>query len=183
MNVTQLSQAARASIDTLAGLNSRTLASVEQLAALNVQTVKTVQTEAAESVQAALSAKSLAELLQLQASSLQAVPQKAAAYGRHAGEILVTLAAAQRATVEAQVSSLQDRFLEGLAGAVSNVPGGDNALVVAKSAVAAVNDVYEGVDKVSRQVSDAVVANVTKMTAAVQRSAPVSNEVVEVAAA
>jgi len=144
MNVTQLSQAARASIDTLAGLNSRTLASVEQLAALNVQTVKTVQTEAAESVQAALSAKSLAELLQLQASSLQAVPQKAAAYGRHAGEILVTLAAAQRATVEAQVSSLQDRFLEGLAGAVSNVPGGDNALVVAKSAVAAVNDVYEG---------------------------------------
>jgi len=178
MNVTQLSDAAQAYIDTLSGLKGRALESVEQLAALNVQTVKAVWSESAESLQAAWSARSLEELLKLQKSSLQMVLQQAAAYGRQVSEILVALAAAQRAAVEAQVSSVQDKFIEGLTGAVKNVPGGDNALVLAKSAMAVVNDAYEGVDKVSRQVSDAVVANVTKMTGAVQSSAPASHEVV-----
>jgi phasin family protein len=178
MNVTPLADAAKACFDTLSGLNSRALQSVKQLAALNVQTVKTVRTESAENLQAVLSAKSLDELLKLHTSSLRAVPQKAAAYGRHVSEIFVTLVAAQRAAVEAQVSSVQAKFLEGLTGAVKNVPGADKTLVLAKSAIAVVNDVYEGVDKASKQVSDAAAASLTKMTEAVQNSTGGSHEVV-----
>ena len=171
MNVNQFSNAAKASIDTLLALNNRAIESVEQLVALNVQTVKTALAESADSVQAVLSAKRLDELLKLQAASLQTAPQKAAAYGRRLREIFTTLAAAQRATLEARASDLQASFVEGLPDAFKNAPGADEAVARVKSAVAAVNSAYKGVNSASRQVSDAVAANVAKVTDAAQGSA------------
>ena len=168
MNAIQLVDAAKASIDAVFRLNSRALESVEQLAALNLQTIKAVWTEVAHNLQAALSAKSVAELLQLQTTSLQTVPQKAAAYGRHVRGIFTALVAGQRAVIEAEVSSVQERFLEGLTGAVENVPGADKALVLAKSVIAGANDAYESLDNASRQVSDAVAANAAMLTGAMQ---------------
>jgi len=178
MNVIQLADAAEASIDTVSRLNSCALESVEQLAALNLQTIKTLRTETAQHLQAALSAKSLAELLKLQTASLQTVPQKTAAYGRHVRGNFTTLVARQRAVLEAQVWSVQASFLERLTGAVENVPGADKALILAKSAIAVANDAYEGLDNVSRQVSDAVATNVTMLTGAVRGGTGDSHEAV-----
>lgn len=176
MNVNQFSGAAKASIDTLFSLNNRALESVEQLAALNVQTVKTVLAESAQSFQEILSAKHLDELLKVQATSLRTAPRKAAAYGRQVQEILTTLAAAQRAALEARASVMQAQVLEGLTGMFTNAPGADKALVLVKSVFAAANGVYEGVNNASKQVSDAATANVAKITEVAQGGAPDSRE-------
>jgi len=59
---------------------------------------------------------------------------------------------------------MQAKFLDTFNGALNNAPGSEQILALAKSAVAAANNAYEGVNKASKQVSDAVVANVTKVS-------------------
>lgn len=164
MNLDQFAAANKASVDTLFGLSSQAFEGVEQLAALNLQVIKTVLAESREASQVALEAKSPADLLKVHTAALQAAPQKAAAYGRQVQEILAPLAAAQRATIDAQVADLQAKFLEAVNGALKDAPGSEKILALAKSAVATANNAYEGVSKASRQVSDAVAANVTKAT-------------------
>ena len=164
MNTNQFADANKASVDTLFGLTGQCLEGAEQLATLNLQAIKTLLAEFAEGAQAALSAKSLDELVKLQSAALQAAPLKAAAYARQVKEIFTTATAGQRAAVEAQVADVQAKFLDAVNGAVKNVPGSENTLALAKSAVAAANNAYEGVNKASKQVADAVDANITKFT-------------------
>ena len=164
MNTNQFADANKASVDTLFGLTGQGFQGVEQLAALNLQVIKTLLAECAQSTQAALSAKSPEELVKLQTAALQAAPQKAAAYGRQVKEIFTSATAAQRAAAEAQVADIQAKFLDAVNGALKNAPGSENTVALAKAAVAAANNAYEGVNKASKQVSDAVDANVTKFT-------------------
>jgi phasin family protein len=164
MNTNQFADANKASVDTLFGLTGQAFQGVEQLAALNLQVIKTSLAECAEGTQAALSAKSPEELVELQTTALQATPQKAVAYGRQVQEIFTTAVAGLRAAAEAQVADAQAKFLDGVNGALKNAPGAENTLALVKSAAAAVNNAYDGVNKASRQVSDAVDANVTKFT-------------------
>ena len=154
----------KASVDTLIGLAGQAFAGVEQLAALNLQAVKTTLAEVEQDTQAALTAKSPADLLKLQAAALQAAPAKQAAYGRQVQQIFAAATAAQRTAVQAWVADAQAKFLEAINGALKNAPGSENTLALMKSAVAAANNAYESVNKASKQVSDAVEANVTKVT-------------------
>jgi len=164
LKIDQFADANKASFDTLFGLAGQALQGVEQLAALNLQAIKTSLAELAEGTQAALSAKSPAELVQLQIAALQAAPQKAVAYGRQVKEIVTAATAAQRTAVEAQVADVQAKFLDAVNSALKNAPGSENSMALVKSAVAAANNAYEGMNKASKQVSDAVDANVTKVT-------------------
>jgi hypothetical protein len=66
--------------------------------------------------------------------------------------------------VQAWVADSQAKFLEAINGVLKNAPGSENTLALMKSAVAAANNAYESVNKASKQVSDAVEANVTKVT-------------------
>ena len=59
---------------------------------------------------------------------------------------------------------MQAKILDAVNGALKNAPGSENTLALAKSAVAAANNAYEGVNKASKQVADAVDANITKFT-------------------
>jgi phasin family protein len=154
----------KASTDTLVGLAGQAFAGVEQLAALNLQAVKTTLAELEQDTQAALTAKSPADLLKLQAAALQAAPAKQAAYGRQVQQIFAAATVAQRTAVQAWVADAQAKFLEAINGALKNAPGSENTLALMKSAVAAANNAYESVNKASKQVSDAVEANVTKVT-------------------
>jgi|KBSMisStandDraft_5_1062788.scaffolds.fasta_scaffold1051053_1 phasin family protein len=157
----------KASVDTLIGLAGQAFAGVEQLAALNLQAVKTTLAEVEQDTQAtltALTAKSPADLLKLQAAALQAAPAKQAAYGRQVQQIFAAATAAQRTAVQAWVADAQAKFLEAINGALKNAPGSENTLALMKSAVAAANNAYESVNKASKQVSEAVEANVTKVT-------------------
>jgi len=157
-------EARQASVDTLLGLAGEAFAGVEQLAALNLQAIKTTLAELEQDTQAAFAAKSPADLLKLQSAALHAAPRKAIAYGRQVQEILAAATAAKRKAAETQVADMQAKFLEAVDGALKNAPGSEATLAMVKKAVAAANSAYDGMNKTSKQVSEAVAANVTKAT-------------------
>ena len=146
------------------------LQGAQQLAALNMKATQAALAEFAELARAIVAAKSPAEVGQLQVAALQAAPRKALAYAGHVKEILAAATAEQRAAAEAQVAGVQAKFLEAVQGALKNAPGSENTLALVKSAVAATNNAYDGVSKVSKQVSNVVEANVTTLVAAVNTS-------------
>jgi len=164
MKPEQFAAANKASANTFFSLAGQTFDGAEQLVKLNLQTIKTLLAEGKESGQSALSAKSLPELMELQTAVLQAAPKKALAYGRQVQEIITTMTASQRAAFETQMADIQAKFLDTFSGSLSNVPGSEQILALAKSAVAVANNAYEGVNKASKQVSDAVVANAAKVS-------------------
>jgi phasin family protein len=167
MKFDQFAAAARPSVDTLFRLSAQAFESAEQLTALNLQTIKTLLAESQETSQAALLlAKNPAAVLELQAKTLQAVPQKAMAYGRQVQAIFAPIAAAQRATFDAQIADVQAKFLDAVNGAMKDAPGAEKFLALAKSAVAAANNAYGDASKVTKQVSNALSANVAKVTEA-----------------
>jgi phasin family protein len=170
MKFDQFAAANKASVDTLFGLSTQAFDGVEQLTALNLQTVKTVLAEAQEGSQVALLAKSPADLLKLQTEALQAAPQKAAAYGRQVQAIFAPIAAAQRATFDAQNADMQAKFLDAVNVAMKDAPGAEKFLAITKSAVTTANTAYEGMNKASKQVADAVADNVKKVTGAASKS-------------
>lgn len=155
-----------ASVDTLIGVAGQALQGVEQLTRLNLQTAKTVVAEFQHEMQAALSAKTPDDLFKLQAAALQGAPQKATAYARQVQEIFGNAFAAQRAAAEAQIAEFQSSWLGTVNGLLKDAPSSENALAVVKSAIAAATNAYEGMNKASKQVSDAVAANVTKLAEA-----------------
>jgi phasin family protein len=164
LKIDQFAAANKASVDTLFSLAGQVLQGVEQLASLNLQASKASLAGLTETTQAALSAKSPAELGALGTVALQAAPQKALAYARQVKEIFIAATAGQRTAVEAQVADVQAKFLEAVNGALKNAPGSENTLELIKSAVAAAQNAYDGVNKASKQVADAVEANVAKVT-------------------
>lgn len=164
MNLEQFAATNKASIDTLFGMSGQALEGVEKLSALNLQTIKTLLAETQEGSLVALSAKSPEEMMKLQTAALQAAPQKALAYGRQVQEIFTTATAGQRAAFEAQVAGVQAKFLDTVNGALKDAPGAEKFMALAKSAVATANNAYEGVNKASKQVSEAVTANVAKIS-------------------
>jgi len=136
----------------------------EKLAALNLQVVKTSVAEAIESTQAVLSVKTPQDFMTLQAALWQVAPQKALAYGRQVKEIIDEATAKQRSDAQTQVADVQTKFLDAVNGVLKNAPGSENTLALVKSAVAAANNAYEGVNRATKQVGDAVEANLTQLT-------------------
>ena len=166
INTSQFAAASQASVDTLFALSGQALQGVEQLSALNLQAAKTVLAELAQDAMAASSAKSPDEFLKLQTAAAQAAAPKATAYLRQVQEIVTATAEAQRATLEARFAELQASFLDAINGAAKNAPGSENAMALVKSAIAAANTTYEGVNKASKQVADVVALNFTKLSEA-----------------
>lgn len=159
-------EASKASVDRLFELGDQTLRGVQQLTALNVQATKTLLAELAEGTQAALGARSVEELYQLQTAAVQGVPAKAAAYLLQVQEIFAGLVAAQRAATQWQADAFQARFLEAVDGALKNAPGAENAVALVKSALVAASNAVEGADQAGKQVSEAVTRNLTKLAEA-----------------
>jgi len=154
INPNTFADANEASAQIVFSLASQALQGVEQLAALNLQAIKTLLSELEEGTKAALSATSPAELVKLQTAALQAAPQKALAYAQHVKATIADATAAQRAAIEAQVANAQGKFLDAFGGALKNIPGSEETLALAKSAVAATNSAYDNVNKASKQASE-----------------------------
>lgn len=155
-----------ACVDPLFGVAGQALQGVEQLIRLNLQTARTLVAEFQHEVQAALSATTQDDLFKQQTAALQAAPQKATAYARQVQEIVGSTFASQRAAAEAQIAELQANWQGAVEGLLKDAPGSENALALVKSAIAAATNAYEGVNKASKQVSDAVTANVNKLAEA-----------------
>jgi len=166
LNITPFVEASKASVDSLSGVNAQALQGAEQLAALNLQVTKTMVAEATALTQAVLSAKSPAEVGKLQIDAFRASPQKALAYAQQVKDIFAAAIASQNSAVDAQIADLQAKFVEVIQGALKNAPGSEQTLALVNSAVAAANNARAGVNEASKQVGDALNANMQNITQA-----------------
>ncbi|KQP37442.1 phasin family protein [Pseudorhodoferax sp. Leaf274] len=150
----------KANFDILFGLTAKAFEGVEKLVELNVTASKAALAEAADTAQAALSVKDAQELLALQASLLQPLAEKTAAYSRHVYEIAQGTGAEFGKAFEAQAGEAQKKFLSAVDTAAKNAPAGsETAVAVFKSAVAAGTNALESVQKAVKQASDVAEAN------------------------
>jgi len=172
LNTTDYAAASQANFDALLGLTAKAFEGVEQLVALNMQFVKASLDEAAETSQAALSVKDPQALLALQSGLLQPAAEKAAAYGREVvGIVSATKASIEQAVAE-QTAGAQKSLLAAVDAASKNAPEGSTAgIALIKSAMAAANNAYDGLQKATRQATAAAEANLNAATDTVVKAA------------
>ncbi len=171
-NSNQFAATHKANLDALMAVTAKAFEGVEQLATLNLQVVKTSLGEAAEASLAALSAKDPQSLLALQAGTLQPVAEKAGAYGRQVYDIVATTKAEIEKVVAEQTADVQSSFLAAIDAATKNAPeGSGSGVALFKSAVAAANNAFDGMQKATRQATDAAEANYTAVTDSVVKAA------------
>jgi phasin family protein len=165
MTTEQILAAHKANVETLFGLTNKAFEGVEKLVELNLQVAKTALTEAATSTKAALSVKDAQELMALQAGLLQPAAEKAAAYSRHVYDIVASTGAEVTKVAEATTADAQKKFMAVVDTAVKNAPAGsENVVALVKSAVAAANNAFDGVQKATKQAADVAEANFQALT-------------------
>jgi len=156
----------KANIETLFGLTQKAFEGVEKLVELNVQATKAALAETANHTQAVMGVKDAQELLALQASMVQPLAEKTAAYSRHLYDIASAAGADLSKTFEGQAADAQKKFVGLVDSASQNAPAGSEAAVaVMKSAVAAASNAYESVQKAVKQASDMAESNFNTVAA------------------
>ncbi len=150
----------KATVETLFGLTTKAFEGVEKLVELNVTASKAALGEAASHTQAVLSVKDAQELLALQASLMQPLAEKTAAYSRHLYDIAQGTGAEFTKAFEGQAADAQKKFAGLVDSAVKNAPAGsESAVAMMKTAVATANNAYESVQKAVKQATDVAEAN------------------------
>jgi len=112
----------KANLNNLFGLTNQAFAGVEKLVELNLTAARASLAESADHAKAVLSVKDAQELLALQASYLQPLAEKAAAYNRHVYDITSGTSAALGKAVEAKAAEGQQAFLGYVDAALKNAP-------------------------------------------------------------
>jgi phasin family protein len=155
----------QAGLDALLTLSAKTFEGVEKLAALNLKVVKAGFSDVAETTLAAQSAKDPQALLALQAELLQPAAEKAAAYGRQVYDIVAGTKAEVEKLAAAQTASVQSTITGLIEAAAKNAPEGTpNGAALFKSAIAAANNAFDGMQKATRQATEAAEANFAAVT-------------------
>ena len=156
----QLMAAHKANIETLFGLTQKAFEGVEKLVELNVQATKAALAETANNAQAAMGVKDAQELLALQASMVQPLAEKTAAYSRHLYDIAQSAGAEISKTFEGQTAEAQKKFADLVESATQNAPAGsETAVTMMKSAMTAANTAFESVQKAVKQAGDMAETN------------------------
>jgi phasin family protein len=172
LNTAQFAATNKAHLDTLLSFSAKVFEGVEQLTALNLQVVKSSLDEAAEFSLAAVSVKDPQSLLALQAGALQPAAEKAAAYGRQVYDIVATTKSEIEKVAAEQASGLQNSFITAIDAATKNAPeGSGSGIALFKSAMAAANNAFDGLQKATRQTTEAAEANYTAVTSSVVKAA------------
>lgn len=162
----QIMASHKANIETLFGLTQKAFEGVEKLVELNVQATKAALAESANHTQAVLDVKDAQELLALQASLVQPLAEKTAAYSRHLYDIASAASADLSKTFEGQAAEAQKKFVGLVDSASQNAPAGSEAAVaVMKSAVTAASNAFESVQKAVKQASDMAESNFNTVSA------------------
>ena len=156
----QLMASHKANIETLFGLTQKAFEGVEKLVELNVQATKAALAETANNAQAVMGVKDAQELLALQASMVQPLAEKTAAYSRHLYDIAQSAGAEISKTFEGQTAEAQKKFADLVENATQNAPAGSEAAVtMMKSAMTAANTAFESVQKAVKQAGDMAESN------------------------
>ena len=172
LNTTQFAAANKAGLDALMTLSAKALEGAEKLAALNLKVVKANFAEMTETSRAAQSAKDPQALLALQTELLQPAAEKAAAYGRQVYDIVASTKAEVEKVAAAQTASVQNAFASLIDAAAKNAPEGSaNGTALFKSAMAAANNAFDGLQKASRQATEVAEANFAAVTSSVTKAA------------
>ncbi|WP_180684083.1 phasin family protein [Tepidicella baoligensis] len=156
----QMVAAQKANIETLFGLTQKAFESVEKLMDLNLQVTKAALSESANNAQAILSAKDAQELIALQASLMEPLAEKAAAYSRQLYEIASGARDEFAKVAEAQGNEAQEKFMTVVDNIAKNAPAGtEPAVAMMKSAVTAATNAMETVQKAVKQATDVAESN------------------------
>ena len=156
----QLMASHKANIETLFGLTQKAFEGVEKLVELNVQATKAALAETANNAQAVMGVKDAQELLALQASMVQPLAEKTAAYSRHLYEIAQSAGAEIGKSLEGQTAEAQKKFANMVDSAAQNAPAGsETAVTMMKTAMTAANTAYESVQKAVKQAGDMAETN------------------------
>ena len=156
----QLMASHKANIETLFGLTQKAFEGVEKLVELNVQATKAALAETANNAQAVMGIKDAQELLALQASMVQPLAEKTAAYSRHLYDIAQSAGAEISKTFEGQTAEAQKKFADLVESATQNAPAGsETAVTMMKSAMTAANTAFESVQKAVKQAGDMAETN------------------------
>ena len=156
----QLMAAHKANIETLFGLTQKAFEGVEKLVELNVQATKAALAESANNAQAVMGVKDAQELLALQASMVQPLAEKTAAYSRHLYDIAQSAGAELSKSMEGQTAEAQKKFADLIDTATQNAPAGsETAVTMMKSAMTAANTAFESVQKAVKQAGDMAESN------------------------
>ncbi len=166
MTTEQMMAAHKSNVEILFGLTGKAFEGVEKLVELNLQVAKAAMSEVADTTKAALSVKDAQELMALQAGLLQPITEKAAAYSRHLYDIAASTGAEVNKAAEAGTADAQQKFMSMVDTAVKNAPAGsENVVALVKSAVAAANNAFDGVQKATKQATDVAEANFQAISA------------------
>ena len=156
----QIMASHKANIETLFGLTQKAFEGVEKLVELNVQATKAALAESANNAQAVLGAKDVQEMLALQASMIQPLVEKTAAYSRHLYDIAQSAGAEISKTFEGQTAEAQKNFSDLVDSATQNAPAGsETAVTMMKSAMTAANTAFESVQKAVKQAGEMAETN------------------------
>ena len=156
----QIMASHKANIETLFGLTQKAFEGVEKLVELNVQATKAALAETANNTQAVMGVKDAKELLALQASMVQPLAEKTAAYSRHLYDIAQYAGAEINKSLEGQTAEAQKKFADLIDSATQNAPAGsETAVTMMKSAMTAANTAFESVQKAVKQASDMAETN------------------------
>ena len=174
MTAEQMMAAHKSNVEVLFGLTNKAFEGVEKLVELNLQVARAAIGEAAENAKAVMSAKDAQEFMALQAGLLQPAAEKAAAYSRHLYDIAASTGAEVSKVAEVTAAEAQTKFMSVVDAAVKNAPvGSENAVALVKSAVAAANNAFEGVQKAVKQATESAEANFQSMSATATKAAKV----------
>ncbi len=168
----QMIAAQKANIETLFGLTQKAFEGVEKLVDLNMQATKAALVDSANNAQTIMSVKDVQELLSLQATLLQPLAEKTAAYGRQLYEIAASTGAEMSKASESQAQEANQKFLAVVDNVARNAPAGsETAVAVMKNAVAAATHAMESVQKAVKQATELAETNLHSMAdSAVQAS-------------
>ncbi|WP_367395225.1 TIGR01841 family phasin [Cupriavidus sp. Agwp_2] len=149
-----------AGLDILAGLTSKTLDGLQKVAELNLQTMKSTLAEAQDNARKTFAAKDPGELLELQASLLPPMAEKAQAYGRQLFDIAEATRADFAKVAEAQYAENKRMMQEFIDGATKSAPAGSEAATAAwKSALAATTGLFETMQQTATRAVEVAESN------------------------
>jgi phasin family protein len=168
----QFAAANKASVEALLALATTSLASAERIAALNLHTARSLTEDSVANFKTLLGAKDPQEALSLQSSLAQPNVEKAVAYSRSLYEISAQTQEQISKIVESQLSGINSNVNSLVNDALAKAPAGSEVAVAAvKSAIAAANSAYEGLNKAAKQVAEIAEANVAAATNATIKAA------------
>ena len=160
LTVDQVVASQKASIETMFGLTHKAFEGMEKLVELNVQASKAALAETANHTQAVMGVKDAQELLALQASLMQPLAEKAAAYSRHLYDIASGTTAEFSKAVESHTADVQAKFVNLVDSAAKNAPAGsETAVALMQGTVSAATNAFESVQKAVKQAADMAEAN------------------------